>query len=296
MSKLRFKLAGSILLACLLFLAGWAFWFEPRVLVAREAALDVPRWNPAHEGLRVALLADLHIGSPQHGIAKLREIVARVNQAEPDVILLLGDFVIQGVRGGTFVPPEEAAVELSKLRAPYGKFGVLGNHDWWLDGPRVAAALESAGVTMLENTSTKLTINGQPLWLAGVSDYVASQPDLNSALRGIPEDHPVLLLSHNPDFFPHVPQRVSLTVSGHTHGGQVNLPFIGRPVVPSAFGERFAAGHVVENGRHLYVSTGTGTSILPGRFRVPPEWGVLTLRPLGQVQSTKPSSSARIVR
>jgi Predicted phosphohydrolases len=279
-SNSHFKLAGSFFLACLIFLAGWAFWFEPRLLVAREAALDLPCWNPAHEGLRIALLADLHVGSPHHGLAKLREIVAQVNRAEPDVILLLGDFVIQGVKGGTYVPPEEAAAELSKLRASKGKFAVLGNHDWWLDGPRVAAALSSAGVTMLENTSTKLTINGQPLWLAGVSDYVASQPDLKSALRGIPEDQPVLLLSHNPDIFPDVPQRVSLTVAGHTHGGQVNLPFLGRLVVPSAFGERFAAGHVVENGRHLYVSTGTGTSILPVRFRVPPEWGLLTLRSL----------------
>jgi len=289
-STSRVLRAGSFLLASLLFLVGWAFWFEPRVLVAREAALDVPRWDSAHEGLRIALLADLHVGSPHHGLAKLREIVARVNEAEPDLILLLGDFVIQGVKGGTFVPPEEAAAELSKLRALHGTFGVLGNHDWWLDGPRVAAALERAGITLLENRSAKLTINGRPLWLAGVSDYMASQPDVKAALADVPEDQPVLLLSHNPDIFPQVPQRVALTVAGHTHGGQVDLPLLGRLVVPSEFGDRYAAGHVVENGRHLYVSTGTGTSILPVRFRVPPEWGLLTLRSLERASS--PDSTA----
>ncbi len=84
------------------------------------------------------------------------------------------------------------------------------------------------------------------------------------------DSEPVLLLTHNPDIFPTVPERVALTLAGHTHGGQVRLPWIGTPIVPSRFGQRFAAGHVVEGGRHLFVATGVGTSIIPVRFRVPP--------------------------
>jgi predicted MPP superfamily phosphohydrolase len=93
----------------------------------------------------------------------------------------------------------------------------------------------------------------------------------------VKDDAPVILMTHNPDVFPLVPERVALTLAGHTHGGQVRLPFVGAPVIPSRFGRRFAAGHVVEGGRHLFVATGVGTSILPVRFRVPPAVAVLTL-------------------
>lgn len=259
-------------------LGAWAFWFEPGRLVVHEAELELPGLPPAHDGLRVALLADLHVGSPRHDLAMLRRIVDRVNAAHPDLVLFLGDLVIQGVKGGVFVSPEASAAELSRLRARYGVYGVLGNHDWWLDARRVARALEGAGMTLLEDASTPIEAKGASLWLAGVSDLTEGPHDLARALAGIPADRPVILLTHHPDLFPDVPQRVTLTVAGHTHGGQVSLPFFGRPIVPSAYGERYAAGHVVEAGKHLFVCTGTGTSILPVRFRVPPEIALLTLR------------------
>jgi hypothetical protein len=167
---------------------------------------------------------------------------------------------------------------LGQLESQFGSFAVLGNHDWWLDGPRVGAALELARITLLEDSATAIAVAGQPLWLAGVSDFWEGEHDVRSALLQVPEAAPVILFTHNPDIFPEVPARVSLTVAGHTHGGQVNLPLIGRPIVPSQFGQRYAAGHVVENGRNLFVSTGLGTSILPVRFRVPPEIVVLTVR------------------
>jgi predicted MPP superfamily phosphohydrolase len=93
----------------------------------------------------------------------------------------------------------------------------------------------------------------------------------------VPQDEPVLLLTHNPDVFPDVPARVTLTLAGHTHGGQVALPILGRPVVPSRYGQRYADGLVMEDGRALFVSSGIGTSILPVRFRVPPEIAIVTL-------------------
>jgi hypothetical protein len=211
-------------------------------------------------------------------MAMLRRIVAAVNREQPDAVLILGDIVIQGVLGGRFVPPEEVAPVLGQIESRFGSFAVLGNHDWWLDGARVAAALELAHITVLEDSATVVAVNGEALWLAGVSDFWEGEHDVAAALSHVPETAPVILFTHNPDIFPEVPVRVSLTVAGHTHGGQVNLPLIGRPIVPSQFGQRYAAGHIIEHARNLFVSTGLGTSILPIRFRVPPEIVVLTVR------------------
>ena len=206
------------------------------------------------------------------------DVVDRTNAARPDIICILGDLVIQGVLGGRFVPPEEIATELGHLRAPAGVVGVLGNHDGWFDHDRVRDALERAGIRLVEDTAARLDTPAGPVWVAGISDRWAGRHDLAAAMSVVKDDGaPVLLLTHNPDVFPLVPNRVTLTLAGHTHGGQVRLPLAGPPIVPSLFGQRFAAGHVVEGGRHLFVATGVGTSILPVRFLVPPEVTILTL-------------------
>lgn len=271
-------------LAAVLFALGvWAFWLEPASITVRRVHLEVTSWHAEHRGLKVAVLADLHVGSPHMGLGKLRRVVEHTNDERPDLVLLLGDFVIGGrghsggVLGGTFVEPEPVAAELGALRAPLGVFAVLGNHDWWFDGERVAAALKGAGVTVLENQAARVESGGRGFWLVGVADLWTRRPDIAGALGQVEGDDPVILLTHNPDIFPDVPPRVSLTLAGHTHGGQVNLPLLGRPVVPSRFGQRYAMGHVVEQGRHLFVSGGIGTSIIPVRFRVPPEIVILTL-------------------
>lgn len=228
--------------------------------------------------MRVAILTDLHVGSPFNGIAKLRMAVEQTNAAHPDMVCILGDLVVQGVVGGHLVPPEEIAAELGRLRSVVGTVGVLGNHDGWLDHDRVRDALERHGIRVLEDTAARFDTPAGPVWVAGVSDLWTGRHDLDAALSAVTADRePVLLLSHNPDIFPLVPARVALTLAGHTHGGQVRLPFIGRPIVPSRFGQRYAAGHVVEGGRHLFVATGLGTSILPVRFRVPPAVTILSL-------------------
>jgi hypothetical protein len=259
-------------------LAVWGFWVEPGRLVVRRTILSLPNWPAGNDGLRVAVLTDLHVGSPRHGIEKLRQIVAQVNSLEPDAVLILGDLVIQGVVGGRFVAPEVLSAELVALESRLGAFAVLGNHDWWLDAPRVAASLEAVGITLLEDASAEIGSAGRRFWLAGVSDYWEGRHDVAAALSRIPASDPIIVFTHNPDVFPDIPARVALTVAGHTHGGQVNIPLLGPPIVPSKFGQRYAAGHVVEDGRHLFVSTGTGTSILPVRFRVPPEITLLELR------------------
>ncbi len=256
----------------------WAFWLEPASLRNEDHALVLPDWPRECDGLRVAVLADLHVGSPFNGLSKLEEIVALTAKAAPDLVLLAGDYVIHGVVGGHFEAPEAAGDVLGRLDPPAGTYAVLGNHDWWFGRDRVEAALVGVGIPVLEDRAVEVVHGGCRFWLAGVSDLWEGPHDIERALREVPANAPTILFTHNPDLFPEVPARVSLTIAGHTHGGQVYVPGIGRPIVPSAFGERFAVGHVVEQGRHLFVSSGLGTSILPVRFLVPPEVSVLTLR------------------
>jgi uncharacterized protein len=195
---------------------------------------------------------------------------------EPDLVCLLGDFID---RRAVFARPVNTTTLISRLAplaaAPRGTFAVLGNHDWYAGGRQIADALEEIGVTVLEDSAAPV---GDGLWVAGAGDYRIRGARVDRALMPVPEDAPVLLLSHDPDAFPAVPERVSLTLAGHTHGGQVAIPLVRRPFVPSRYGERYVHGHVVEKGRHLYVSSGVGTSGAPLRFLRPPEVVSLALR------------------
>lgn len=257
-------------------LALWAFWIEPASLRIDQHELRLA-W-PAERSLRIAVLSDLHVGSPFNGIRHLRAAIDRTNATAPDLVCILGDLVIQGVVGGTFVSPEAIATELGRLHSRSGVFAVLGNHDGWLDHDRVHRAVASQGIRIIEDTAVQIETPSGRVWLAGISDLWTGRHDIVAALEAVTDDRtPVLLLTHNPDVFPEVPDRVTLTLAGHTHGGQVNWPFVGAPIVPSKYRQRFAAGHVVEGGRHLFVATGIGTSILPVRFRVPPAVSLLTL-------------------
>jgi predicted MPP superfamily phosphohydrolase len=274
------------LLALVAFLVR-AFWLEPRSLQTREVTLPVS-W-PYARPLRVAVLSDLHVGAPYYGMDRLREVVARTNAAHPDLICLLGDFVTLGVLGGHFVPPDSIADVLAGLRAPLGVVAVMGNHDRRWDAGRVGAALRRVGIADLEDSAAVRQASGGPVWIAGVSDYWTGRHDLAGTLAQVTDPRaPLLLITHNPDLFPEVPGRVTLTLAGHTHGGQVRFPLFGALVVPSSYGQRFVAGSIVEGGRRLFVSTGLGTSDLPIRFRVPPTIFILTLR-----SAAVPTATAR---
>lgn len=177
-------------------LALWVFWWEPRRLVVRETSTSLECWiGPP---IRIAIVSDLHIGSPYTHIEKLDQIVKLVNAGRPDVVVLLGDFVIQGVMGGTFVPPETIADHLSRLRAPLGTYAVLGNHDWWLSAPRVERALRSAGIHVIEDTAMRLRSATTSFWLVGVSDYVEGPHDVKRALSRVVDDGPAIAITTQP--------------------------------------------------------------------------------------------------
>jgi predicted MPP superfamily phosphohydrolase len=265
-----------VLLAAVL-LGGWAFWIEPQRLVVHEESLDVPHWPGKLSGFRLALLSDLHVGSPYWGLPSLERLVERVNQERPELVLLAGDYMINDVKFGQWVDPESIAAALARLEAPLGVVAVLGNHDWWSGGRRVRQAFESQGIIVLENESHAVQRGDQRFFVAGLADQLTRRLLLDKTLEGVADGAPFLVLAHEPDVFVRVPERASLTLAGHTHGGQVRLPLLGRPVIPSKYGQRFAAGHIEEEGRHLFVTTGVGTSVFPVRFGVPPEIAILNL-------------------
>ena len=267
---------AKLLLPPALILGVWAFWWEPRRLLVREIPLELSTWPAALSGLRIAVLTDLHVGGPYNGLPRLREIVRRTNEARPDMICLLGDYM-KGRILGTWVTPEEMAPELARLKAPLGVFAVLGNHDHWFDAASVARALRGAGIEVMEDSARRVAFRQGSFWVGGISDFREGKHDIRGTLRQVTDDAPVILMTHNPDLFPITPARVSLLLAGHTHGGQVVFPFIGALIVPSIYGNEYLSGHIVERGQHLFVSSGTGMSYLPVRFLVPPEIAVLAL-------------------
>jgi uncharacterized protein len=244
----------------------------------RAETLDLPAWPPSLSGLRVAVIADLHAGAPQIDEERIAGIVSRVNAERVDLVALLGDYVDHEVALAEEIDPAAIAALLSELDA--GAVAVLGNHDWAHTGPRMGQALRAAGVTLLENQAIRIDADsrGAAFWIAGLGDLIKREADLEGTLAQVPPDAPVLLFSHNPDVFPRVPASVALTVSGHTHGAQVDIPVLRDKFTPSRFGARYTGGHIEENGRHLFVSDGIGTSRLPVRFRAKPELPVLELR------------------
>lgn len=268
-----------------LFASVYGFFIEP-ALRLRVKRWQIKRADWAAPALRIAVISDLHVGEPYIGPKRVAQVVARVNALSPDLIVLLGDYAASHRFLTAPVAIADVAPILAQLRAPNGVFAILGNHDWWDDkaaqkrgaGPNFyATALEAEGIPVLSNRAIKL--RGAGIWLAGLEDQIAllrgkqgvrGLDDLPGTLAQITDDSPIVLLAHEPDIFPEVPDRVALTLSGHTHGGQVRL-FGWSPMVPSRFGNRFAYGHVRENGRDLIVSGGIGCSIAPVRFGVVPE-------------------------
>ena len=273
----RRLLAGAIVGAPFLVLAVWAFIIEPNRLIVHHETIALSNWPSALNGLRIAALSDIHAGSPFIDADKLRLVVKRTNETQPDVIVLLGDYMVRTSWHSTEMPPEQIAETLKELNARFGVYAVLGNHDWWYDVTRVRTAFERQGIKVLDNDAVRLERDGQPFWMVGIADAWSLKDDIAGTAKKVPAGEPAIALTHNPDILPRFPPAFQLTLAGHTHGGQVNLPFLGRRIVPSEFGQRYAAGHIEEEGKHLFVTTGIGTSVFPVRFRVPPEIAVLTL-------------------
>jgi uncharacterized protein len=252
---------------------------EAQSVVVTRYALNPPGW-PAGRKLSIAVIADLHAGGPNMTLAHIRRVVDTANLLKPDLVVLLGDYIATHHFVTERIPNPVWAAGLARIAAPLGTWAVLGNHDWWHDVASIRGALTAAHIPVLENDAVLLGAGAERFWLAGLGDQRAYRlghgryrgvDDLPRTLAQVRTDDPVLLLAHEPDIFLRVPARISLTLAGHTHGGQIRLPLIWPAFVPSKYGARFAYGHVLEGGRHMIVSGGLGTSFIPARLGMPPE-------------------------
>lgn len=271
------------------FLGIWAVLWEPEQLVIRRVEATSAAWSGAP--LRIGAISDTHTDGPHMGIARLNNIIDLMNAEQPDIVVLLGDYVsghaALAERGeGERQEIADGLAAFARLRAPLGVYAVLGNHDWWYDGPTVETELMRAGIRVFENDRARIEREGGAFWVGGLADYESerTQPSYGVTLGdreqepAVPPDEPVIILSHWPDAFAVAPDRVALTLAGHSHCGQMNLPFLGRPIAVSEGSRRWPCGLYEDRGRRLYVSGGVGVSVLPARFNQPPEIAVVTLR------------------
>jgi predicted MPP superfamily phosphohydrolase len=258
-------------------LGAYATVIEPKLLLLREPSVASRWWPVGRPALRIGILSDLHAAWPLVTTARIERIVARLLAAHPDLVLLPGDFVSTHTRFVREIAVEPVAHALRRLSQAAPTLAVLGNHDWYYDGERVARALERCGIHVLRNEAAKVQLATGAVWVAGLDDAWTGRDDAGRALRAVDRTAPLLVLSHVPDPFTALPPEAALTVAGHTHGGQVCLPGYGPLRTHTRLPRELAYGVTEADGRHLYVSGGVGTTALPIRFARPPEIALLTL-------------------
>lgn len=259
----------------------YAFWIEPSRLIVRHHDVYLgERWPHELDGVKVAVLSDLHVGSPYNGIDKFPRVISAIRAETPDLMLLLGDYQITDVWGGTYVPPGPTAKELAKVAPPLGAFAVLGNHDWWEGGPRTIAAFTENNITILDNASAPVNHNGMTFWIVGLADDTTQSPDYVLATENVPKGAIKLAITHDPAAYMELEpdHGAALLLAGHMHGGQVYLPWLFDPITPGRAPSDWAYGFIDVNGTPLYVSAGVGTSIYPVRLNQPPEIVIMTLK------------------
>jgi predicted MPP superfamily phosphohydrolase len=249
-------------------------FFRARPHVIDRLQLRLPGWPNWMRPLRIAFFADFHTGCHADDLARLDTIIAEAAAHHPDLVLHGGDFVNLMLFGGGRIAPRAIAARLARLDAPLGRFAVLGNHDIDYGADEVADALRAHGTTVLDDERHELRFEGVVVDLLGIPDARVERPAARAALAAL-ADRPTLVLAHDPYWFFHLPAGPHLMLSGHTHGGQICLPGLGPLINMSRAPLRWTSGLVVENGRHLYVTRGLGTSGLPIRLFAPPEFAVL---------------------
>jgi predicted MPP superfamily phosphohydrolase len=263
--------------------------------VRREISLPLAGLAPGTPPYRIALLSDIHFGNRAMQRGRLERIVAAVNDAKPDLVVIVGDFV-NGRAGKLESDPRELTGPLSGLRARDGVVATLGNHDHWTDPNAVRAALEAAGVKVLVNQAA----SRGPVMILGIDDGYSRYANIPAALATVPvQSHaPIVAITHSPDLSPLLPSRIGLLLAGHTHCGQVVLPGIGAlaPVVGKLLGDvhyydpHYLCGAVHDGRRTTIVTAGLGSGSIPFRIGAPPDWWLVTIvpaQPADQVSAPK---------
>ena len=257
------------------------FLIEPNLPRVRREEIALRRWPQRMDGFTIALLSDFHY-DPYFSAHPVRAAIGIVNELRPSLIVLTGDFasipLIGGNPGAGAKHVEPCAELLAQMRAPYGLCAVMGNHDIDTDPSRITAALRENGIRVLRNQSVPVEKDGSRFWLAGIDDLLGRTADLSATLHGIPSDEATILLAHEPDYADHVASYpVDLQLSGHSHGGQIRIPFL-PPLYLPKLGRKYVWGRFQIRELALYTNPGLGTIAIPVRLNCAPEITLLTLR------------------
>lgn len=274
------KLAGFLSLTIVVgsLVLGYMYSVALRDPVIRRATIVMPDWPPGAPPLRVALLTDIHVGGPDMPPSRLAHIVRQVNALKPDLVLLGGDFVSDKPVDTKEYSGVQALAPFAALTAPLGAVAGYGNHDHWRGLADIDAGLRAAHVRLLDNKAASIG----PLSLGGVDDAFTGHDDLAATVTAMRKlAGAKVLLSHSPDVAPAAPGDVTLILAGHTHCGQIRLPWIGALYYESKYGARFACGLTKDGRKRVVTSAGLGTSIVPLRLGAVPDLWLLTLRPSG---------------
>ena len=242
---------------------------EANSLSLEHVEIYLKRLPPQLDGFKIIQLSDTH-HSPLTSLDHIKRAVKVANRLKPDMFLLTGDYVSHDRE---YIPP--VAAELGKLKAKHGIYACLGNHDHWTDADLVTHLFRGEGINMLINEGCRFETRKGSFWLAGVDDYMAGKTDLSAALRGSFPDEMKLLLAHNPVIFRESARYgIDLTLSGHTHGGQIRLRDTEKNIIP----RRRRAGLHRRKDSQIYITRGIGTVVVPMRYQCPPEISLLELR------------------
>ena len=257
---------------------GWFSRFsraQPHIV--RHLRLTIAGWPTWSRPARVAFLSDFHTGSHSDDVNRLKAIIAEASKFVPDIVLFGGDYVNMQALGRGRVPPNTIAAILSRLEAPLGRFAILGNHDYVYGARAVTDELERQNIVVLNNSRLTIQFENRFIDIVGVPDAHVERAESHALLTGLAPDRPTIVLAHDPVWFGCVPAGPHLTLAGHTHGGQIRLPGVGIIRNASKAPLRWSYGLVEERGMTLYVTGGIGTSGIPLRLGVPPEYAILDI-------------------
>ncbi len=251
------------------------YWNATRDPIVRKASVKVANWPNGEASLKILLLSDTHIAGPDMPPQRLTRIIAGLNRLKPDLVVIAGDLISEKRLATRLYSADEIAAPLSRFTARLGTVVTLGNHDHWADPVAITRALRKRGVAVLNNSAI---VRG-PLVIGGVDDDFTHHSDVpkTMAAMGAYPPGPRIMLMHSPDSVPDLPERVAGVFAGHTHCGQIVVPFYGPLSYVSKYKDRFGCGAIDDRGQKVFVGAGLGTSILPLRYGAPPDVWLVTL-------------------
>lgn len=244
------------------------YWFEVKGITLTSH--DIPL---SFAGKKIVFISDVHHG-PFFSRERVAEVVRRVNELKPDIIILGGDYVYKSPQ---YIAP--CFEELKKLNASLGVFGIRGNHDHWESAEQTKQEMKQAGIFLLDNDAVWIESGRERIRLGGVGDLWENEQDINATIDATSENDYVILVSHNPDYAEDITaNKVDLILSGHTHGGQVTFFGLWAPVTVSSYGNKYRSGLIDTGHTKVFVTKGVGMIGLPIRFFARPEITIITLR------------------